>query len=105
MMVRHDPWLILTDLDSTDADVSWYGFRSWIECSYRDVKSDGMRWHKTRLRRPARAERLVEEGLNKPTSKKRANNVKSILSTSYFLLPRSGTRLNHCGRSPVTIGN
>ena len=52
-----DPWLIITDLKSTDADVSWYGFRSWIECSYRDVKSDGWQWHKTRLRQPDRAER------------------------------------------------
>lgn len=52
-----DPWLILTDLKSTDADVSWYGFRAWIECSYRDVKSDGWQWHKTRLRQPDRAER------------------------------------------------
>ena len=52
-----DPWLILTDLDSTHADISWYGFRSWIECSYRDVKSDGFDWHKTRLRQPDRAER------------------------------------------------
>ena len=52
-----DPWLVITDLDSADADVSWYGFRSWIECSYRDVKSDGFGWHKTRLRQPDRAER------------------------------------------------
>ncbi len=29
-----------------------------IESSYRDVKSDGWQWHKTRLREPARAERL-----------------------------------------------
>ena len=26
-----DPWLILTDLKSTDAKILWYGFRSWIE--------------------------------------------------------------------------
>jgi hypothetical protein len=52
-----DPWLILTDLESRNADVSWYGFRSWIECSYRDFKSDGFGWHKTRLRQPDRAER------------------------------------------------
>ena len=52
-----DPWLILTDLKSTDADIGWYGFRSWIECSYRDIKSDGWQWHKTRLRKPDRAER------------------------------------------------
>ena len=52
-----DPWLILTDLKPVETDVSWYGFRSWIECSYRDVKSDGFGWHKTRLRQPDRAER------------------------------------------------
>ena len=51
------PWLILTDLNPVEADVRWYGFRSWIECSYRDVKSDGFFWHKTRLRQPDRAER------------------------------------------------
>lgn len=52
-----DPWIILTDLNPTEADVRWYGFRSWIECSYRDLKSDGFGWHKTRLRQPDRAER------------------------------------------------
>ena len=52
-----DPWLIVTDLKPVEADVSWYGFRSWIECSYRDLKSDGFEWHKTRLRQPDRAER------------------------------------------------
>lgn len=52
-----DPWLILTDLNPTNADIGWYGFRSWIECSYRDLKSDGWQWHKTRLRQPDRAER------------------------------------------------
>lgn len=52
-----DPWLILTDLNSRNADISWYGFRSWIECSYRDIKSDGRARHKTRLRQPDRAER------------------------------------------------
>jgi hypothetical protein len=53
-----DPWLIVTDLEATQADVRWYGLRSWIECGYRDVKSDGWQWHKTRLREPARAERI-----------------------------------------------
>ena len=70
-----DPWLILTDLKPDDANVGWAArgsvqvassdalgdsalrFRSWIECSYRDVKSDGFGWHKTRLRQPDRAER------------------------------------------------
>lgn len=52
-----DPWLIVTDLAPEIADVGWYGFRSWIESSYRDFKSDGWQWHKTRLRDPQRAER------------------------------------------------
>lgn len=52
-----DPWLILTDLKPLEANIGWYGFRSWIECSYRDIKSDGWQWHKTRLRQPDRAER------------------------------------------------
>ena len=70
-----DPWLILTDLKPVEADVRWAArgsvqvassdalgdsalrFRSWIECSYRDFKSDGWQWHKTRLRQPDRAER------------------------------------------------
>ncbi len=52
-----DPWLILTDLTSADANVSWYGFRSWIECSSRDVKSDAWQWQRTRLTDPERAER------------------------------------------------
>ncbi|MEL7521984.1 MAG: transposase [Cyanobacteria bacterium J06553_1] len=52
-----DPWLILTDLEPNQADVNWYQLRCWIECSYRDVKSDGFDWHKTRLRQPDRAER------------------------------------------------
>ncbi len=52
-----DPWLVLTDLTPNEANVCWYGFPSWIECSYRDVKSDGWQWQRTRLRNPERAER------------------------------------------------
>ena len=53
-----DPWLIVTDLNPEQGNVFWYGFRIGIESSYRDVKSDGWQWHKTRLREPARAERI-----------------------------------------------
>lgn len=53
-----DPWLILTDLAPTQADAVWYGLRAWIECGYRDIKSDGWQWQKTRLTATARAERL-----------------------------------------------
>lgn len=52
-----DPWLVLSDLSPNQADVSWYQLRCWIECSYRDLKSDGFDWHKTRLRHSDRAER------------------------------------------------
>ena len=51
------PWLVLTDLSPNQADVNWYQLRCWIECSYRDFKSDGFDWHKTRLSHPDRAER------------------------------------------------
>ena len=51
-----DPWLILTDFNPEKADIRWYRFRSWIECSYRDTKSDGLAWQKNRLRQPDRAE-------------------------------------------------
>jgi hypothetical protein len=53
-----DPWLIVTDLEPKQGNSLWYGLRSWIESSYRDLKSDGWQWHKTRLREPARAERI-----------------------------------------------
>jgi hypothetical protein len=44
-----DPWLILTDLEPQQADVVWYGLRSSTECVYRDLKSDGWQWQRTRL--------------------------------------------------------
>jgi|SanBayMetagenome_1026888.scaffolds.fasta_scaffold21974_1 hypothetical protein len=53
-----EPWLIMTDLEPNEADISWYHFRAWIESSYRDIKSDGWQWQKTRLQDPKRAERI-----------------------------------------------
>lgn len=53
-----DPWLILTDIPSDQADALWYGLRASTECAYRDLKSDGWQWHHTRLVAPKRAERL-----------------------------------------------
>ncbi len=38
-----EPWLIVTDLEPEQGNALWYGFRSWIESSYRDLKSDGSR--------------------------------------------------------------
>jgi hypothetical protein len=53
-----DPWLILTDFPPSEANALWYGLRSTTECVYRDIKSDGWRWQRTRLTAPDRAERL-----------------------------------------------
>lgn len=53
-----DPWLIVTDLASERANVEWYGLRASTECVYRDLKSDGWKWHRTRLQNPKRAERM-----------------------------------------------
>jgi hypothetical protein len=53
-----DPWLVLTDLPPEAADVAWYGLRTWIECSYKDMKRGGWHWEQTKMTDPARAERL-----------------------------------------------
>jgi len=52
-----DPWLIVTDLLPSQADVAWYGMRAWIECGFKDTKRGGWNWHHTKMTDPARAER------------------------------------------------
>lgn len=52
------PWLILTDLPPEAANVSWYGFRAWIEHGFKKIKRGGWQWQYTRMSDPARAERL-----------------------------------------------
>lgn len=55
----HDePWLILTDLDPAAADAAWYGWRCWVEQSFKVAKRGGWQWQRTRMADPARAERL-----------------------------------------------
>jgi hypothetical protein len=53
-----DPWLVLTDLPPSAADVAWYGLRAWIECGFKDSKRGGWQWHQTKMTSPGRAERL-----------------------------------------------
>jgi hypothetical protein len=53
-----DPWLVLTDLPPEAADVCWYGMRAWIEQGFKRIKSGGWQWQYTRMKDPARAERL-----------------------------------------------
>ena len=53
-----EPWLILTDLPPEHASAAWYGMRSWIEDSFKDLKRDGWQWQRTRMSDPTRAMRL-----------------------------------------------
>jgi hypothetical protein len=53
-----DPWLIITDLPTPQAQVVWYGMRAWIEAGFKDFKRGGWRWEQTKMTRPERAARL-----------------------------------------------
>lgn len=53
-----DPWLVLTDLPQTAANVVWYSMRTWIEGGFKDTKRGGWQWHQTKMTDPARASRL-----------------------------------------------
>jgi Transposase DDE domain len=53
-----EPWLILTDLPQFQASAAWYGMRSWIEDSFKDLKRGGWQWQNTRMVDPARAARF-----------------------------------------------
>lgn len=52
------PWLLATDLAVEVAQAAWYGMRAWIEGGFKDLKRGGWEWHQTKMREPARAERL-----------------------------------------------
>ncbi len=53
-----DPWLIVSDLPITQANVAGYALRAWIEGGFKDFKRGGWPWEQTQLTRPERAERL-----------------------------------------------
>jgi Transposase DDE domain len=53
-----DPWLIVTDLPVTQANVAWYAMRAWIEAGFKDLKRGGWHWEQTKMTHPDRAERL-----------------------------------------------
>lgn len=53
-----DPWLVVTDLPASNAQICWYGMRSWLECLFKDIKRGGLGWHHTKMSDPQRAERL-----------------------------------------------
>jgi hypothetical protein len=53
-----DPWLSLTALPPTQADVAWDGLRAWIECGFKASKRGGWHWEPTKMTDPARATRV-----------------------------------------------
>jgi hypothetical protein len=53
-----DPWMILTSLRSVQANVAWYGMRSWIEDGFKHLKRGGWQWQSSRMQDPERASRL-----------------------------------------------
>ncbi len=52
------PWIILTDLDPKQAQISWYGMRTWIEGGFKDFKRGLWGWQHTKMRRATSVERL-----------------------------------------------
>jgi len=52
-----DPWVIVTDMELTVAEVVWYGMRTWIEDGFKDMKRGGWHWEQTKMTDPARATR------------------------------------------------
>lgn len=53
---QKQPWLLLTN--SPEAEAPHYGWRMWEELAFRDFKSYGWQWHKSRVRDPEHANRL-----------------------------------------------
>lgn len=51
-------WVVLTDLAPERAEVAWYGWRSWIEAGFKDLKRGGWQWQATRMRDPERVARF-----------------------------------------------
>ena len=79
-----DPWLIVTDLLPTQADVAWYAMRAWIECGENRYQTrrlelashqDGRSW----TRRAA----LVGDGSGHPVGRERGWR-EGCLSTSQY---------------------
>jgi hypothetical protein len=52
------PWLLVTDFPPFQATPSWYALRMWIEAGFKFLKSAAFHWERTRMKDPARAERL-----------------------------------------------
>jgi hypothetical protein len=53
------PWYLLSDTPAGEHQVSKYAMRMWCEQSFRDEKSSGFDWRKSRVNDPAHATRLL----------------------------------------------
>jgi len=51
-------WIILTDLEPDEAQVSWYGLRTWIEGGFKDFKRGLWGWHQSKMTQASSVERL-----------------------------------------------
>ena len=40
------------------AEAGWYGMGMWEELAFKDLKSNGWQWQRSRVREPERGERL-----------------------------------------------
>jgi hypothetical protein len=54
-----EPWLLITDLPASLRWCRGYAKRTWTEELFRDEKSQGFCWQKSRVHDPAHAQRLV----------------------------------------------
>jgi hypothetical protein len=101
-----DPWLVVTDLPASEAEVVWYRLRSWIEQGFRDLKTDGWSCQRTRLATAARVERqwlvlavatLVTVSLAEP-SDEQVSAQESVFIQGYRAVLRRiwGRRDLHC---------
>ncbi len=52
------PWAVLTDLEPEQAEVSWYGMRTWVETGFKDFKRGLWGWHHSKMLEASRVERL-----------------------------------------------
>jgi hypothetical protein len=52
------PWAILTDLEPEEAQVSWYGLRTWIETGFKDFKRGLWGWHHSKMTQASSVKRL-----------------------------------------------
>lgn len=55
---HRDPWIVLTDLPLQQADINCYALRAWCEQGFKCIKRGLLQWHYTRVKDPARAERV-----------------------------------------------